>query len=191
MKSTSAIAAGLCLFATSALAETLITPPYPSSPLWKNITDKGNAQGHIREWIPANQTEANILDILTEQKFFIIKNGDPAAMVARIASGAKGNCDGLRANGPKRGTENGYPVAYGQVYCQHQKGTPFDVTIFIKAIGGHDALYVVQREFHVPTQKNGVAGVVVMSKPSDVQALMTAQVAGDKYLASAVELSPK
>jgi len=191
MKSTSAISACLCLFATSALAETLVTPPYASNPPWKNITDKRNSQGHVREWIPATQTESNILDIVTEQKFFTIKNGDPAAMVARIANGAKGSCDSVRANGLKRGTENGYPVAYGQVYCQHQKGTPFDVTIFVKAMVGHQAMYVVQREFQRPTETNGVAGVVVMNKPSDVQALMAGQVAGDKYLASAVKLNPK
>ena len=191
MNTTRVVVACLCLSTMPALAETLVMPPCPSSPPWKKITDKGNAQAHLREWIPANQTEANILDILTEQKFFTIKNGDPAAMVARIANGAKGACEGLRANGPKRGNENGYPVAYGQIYCHHQKGTPFDVTIFVKAIGGHDALYVVQREFHRPTQESGVAGVVIMNKFEDVRAMMAEQVAGDKYLASAVKLNAK
>jgi hypothetical protein len=112
-------------------------------------------------------------------------------MIVSIAQGAQSACDALRVNGPKTGTENGYPVAYGQIYCSHQKGTSFDVTIFVKAIGGHDGLYVVQREFHRPPQENGVAGVVVMNKPEDAQALLAAQVAADKYLVSAVKLNPK
>lgn len=192
MKSIAAIAtACLWLFATSAFAETLVVPPYPAKPAWKNITDKGNAQGHVREWIPADQTESNILDILTEQKFYTVKNGDPAAMITNIATGAQSACDHLRVNGPKRGSESGYPIAYGQVYCSHQKGTPFDVTIFIKAIGGHDGLYVVQREFHRPAQENGVAGVVVLPKGEDPGAFLAAQVAADKYLVSQVKLNPK
>lgn len=191
MKFVSLIAICVCLFATSALAETLVVPPYPAKLAWKNITDKGNERAKIVEWIPADQSENNIRDILTEQVFYTIKNGDPAAMVASIATGAQAACDYLRANGPKRGTENGYPVAYGQIYCSHQKGTAFDVDIFIKAIGGHDALYVVQREFHRPTQENGVAGVVVLQKGEDPAAFLAAQVTADKYLVSAVKLSPK
>ncbi len=180
----------LALFAPVAMAETMVTPPYPAKPAWKLITDKGNAQAHIREWIPAGQSENNILDILTEQTFFTIKNGNPAAMIANIAQGAQSACDSLRVNGPKRATENGYPVAYAQIYCGHQKGTPFDVTIFIKAIGGREALYVVQREFHRATQ-GGPAGVVSFDRPEDAKALLADQSAADKYLASAVRLNAK
>ncbi len=189
-KAVPATVAAVSLFAQIASAETLVTPPYPSKSAWRLITDRGNAQAHIREWIPADQSESNILDILTEQKFFTVKNGDPSAMIASIAQGAQSACDSLRVNGPKRASENGYPVAYGQIYCGHQKDTPFDVTIFIKAIGGHDALYVVQREFHRPTQ-GGPAGVVSFDRPEDAKALLAEQAAADKYLASSVKLNAK
>lgn len=185
----------LCLFAAGAFAgsgEKLTVPPYPGKPAWKNITDKGNAQQHLREWIPSNQTEATIRDILTEQIFYAARGADPAAFVRNFLIGAARACDRVRVNGPTRQTQNGYAVAYAQVYCVHQRGTPFDVDIFLKAIGGKDALYVVQREFRRPMQPGAAPGVVAFPKDqmAQMKARLAAQAAADKFLASAVQLCP-
>lgn len=185
-----AVALMLSLASTSAFAETLVVPAYPANPAWKNITNKANADQKLMEWIPANQNENAIGDILTEQVFFQLKNVDPARLVSNIFQQSAGACDRVRVNGPTRQTENGYPVAYGQVYCGHQKGTSIDVDMFIKAIGGHDGLYVVQREFHRPVDAGGVPGVISFANAAQMKAFMGARSAANDYLAKQVKLVP-
>ena len=97
---------------------------------------------------------------------------------------ARAGSPSARVNGPKAASENGYRVAYAQAYCVNQTGAALDVDIFIKAVAGKDALYVVQREFHRPTEK-GVAGVRSASLDQ-----IKAQVAADKFLVSQVQLCP-
>ncbi|HEX3943701.1 MAG TPA: hypothetical protein VHW69_06415 [Rhizomicrobium sp.] len=187
-----AVALVLALVSTSAFAETLVVPPYPANPAWKNITDKANADQKLMEWIPANQSENAIDDILTEQVFFRLKNVDPSLLIGNIFKSSMQACDRIRTNGPTRQMENGYPVAYAQVYCGHQKGTTIDVDIFMKAMSGHDGMYVVQREFHRPADSGGVPGVVSFGKNGDAQmkAFMAAHSAANDYLASKVRLCP-
>ena len=195
MKHIALIAA--CTFLASAVAlaasgEKLIVPPYPGDPAWKNITNKGNAEQQLLEWIPASQSEADIHDILTEQIFFAAKGADPATFVTNFLNGAAQACDHVRVNGPKRNSENGYPVAYAQVYCAHQKGTSLDVDIFLKAIAGRDALYVVQREFRHPMQPGAVPGVIDVPKGQEaaMNARLALQVAADRFLTAGVQLCP-
>jgi hypothetical protein len=183
-----AIALVLALISTSAFAETLVVPPYPANPAWKKITDKANADQKLLEWIPANQSENAINDILTEQVFFRLKNVNPALLIGNIFKNTAQACDRVRTNGPAHQTENGYPVAYAQIYCGHQKGTTIDVDIFLKAMGGHDGMYVVQREFHRPVDSGGVPGVISFAKGQDVKAFMDARAAANDYLASKVKL---
>jgi hypothetical protein len=94
--------------------------------------------------------------------------------------------------GPTHQTENGYPVAYAQIYCGHQKGTTIDVDIFLKAMGGHDGMYVVQREFHRPVDSGGAPGVISFAKGQDAQmkAFMGARSAANDYLVKQVKLIP-
>jgi hypothetical protein len=171
-------------------AETLMAAPYPANAPWKNITDKANGEQKLLEWIPADQNENAINDILTEQVFYKLKSADPAMFIGNIITGSTQACDRIRVNGPTRQTENGYPVAYAQIYCGHQKGTTIDVDIFIKAIGGHDAMYVVQREFHRPAASGGVPGVISFAKNQDAQmkAFTAAYAAANDYLVSKVHL---
>lgn len=180
----------LSLAYTTAFAETFVVPPYPANPPWKAITNKENADQKLMEWIPANQSETVIDDILTEQVFYRLKNVDPAMFMQTIVKGTAQACDHVRVNGPTRKTESGYPVAYAQIYCGHQKGTTIDVDIFVKAIGGHDAMYVAQREFHRPAAFGGVPGVVSFAKGQDAQmkAFTAAHAAADNYLVSQVHL---
>jgi hypothetical protein len=188
-----AVALMVALVSTSAFAETLVAPPYPSNPPWKNITNKANADQKLMEWIPANQSENAINDILTEQAFYRLKNVDPALLVGNIFKQTAQACDRVRTNGPTRQTENGYPVAYAQIYCGHQKGTTIDVDIFLKAMGGHDGMYVVQREFHRPVDAGGTPGVISFAKGQDAQmkAFMGARTTANDYLVKQVKLLPK
>jgi len=185
-------AAGLLTLASAARAETLVVPPYPDAAPWKQITDQHNAQQLLREWIPADQSVDAIKDILTEQAFYNLKGEDPNLFVASLLRRIGAACAGVRVNGPVPGSENGYPVAYAQAYCVGQKGAGLDVDIFLKAIGGKEALYVAQREFHRPTKPGETAGVAVFSKDQlgEMKARLAAQSAANQYLESQVQLCP-
>jgi hypothetical protein len=111
-------------------AESFRVPPYPSDTPWKEITNKKNVQVELVEWIPNDQTENEIKDILTEQVFYAANGQEPSTFVSGILNRVGQACEGARVNGPKEQTENGYAVAYAQAYCTNQKGTSKDIDIF-------------------------------------------------------------
>ncbi|HEY2069048.1 MAG TPA: hypothetical protein VGG48_05800 [Rhizomicrobium sp.] len=181
----------VCLLLSSvASAETLSVPPYPATGApWKKITDKRDDPRFIWiEWIPADQTEADIHDILTEQIFYVQKGRDPSDFLREVFARVRGACTDVSINGPKAGTEDGHAVAYGQVYCVGASGK--DVDIFAKAIKGQDALYVVQREFRRPAVPGAKPGLTVFAKDQKAEALarLTAQSEADKFLVDKVQL---
>jgi hypothetical protein len=183
--------AGLLLLAGGAAqaAETLIVPPYPAAAPWKKITDKHDTPGLVWiEWIPADQTEADIHDILTEQIFAVQKGRDPSDFVHTLFGQLKGACRAVSVNGPTPQTESGFAVAYGQVYCVGAGDK--DADIFIKAIAGHDALYVVQREFRRPAEPGAIPGMRKFPKGAkdDALAALHAQEEADQFLLKQVKL---
>ena len=173
-------------------AEVFRVPPYPSEPHWKEITNKKDDRTELVEWIPADQTENTIKDILTKQIFYNLKDADPSAFVSGILKGVGKACERARVNGPKEQTENGYSVAYAQAYCANQKGAAKDVDIFIKAIRGTDALDVVQREFRRPAQPGATPGITTFSKDQveEMKTRLTAQNVANKFLVEDVQLCP-
>lgn len=173
-----------------AKAETFVVPPYPATPAWKQITDKSSAQMTLKEWIPADQSENDVRDILTEQIFPAQKGADPSEFTKGFLKRVGGQCRDASVNGPKAGTENSFAVAYAQAYCVGVGRR--DVDIFFKAIAGKDALYVVQREFRRAATPGAVAGMRKFSKDEGdaAKAALEAQNAANTYLVSQVKLCP-
>jgi hypothetical protein len=169
--------------------ETLLVPPYPAATPWKAITDKSNALMLMREWIPADQTEDDIKDILTEQHFFK-GHATPAEFVKGMFRQVGSQCGNLRVNGPVEHVENGFAVAYAQLYCARQKGTDKDVDIFLKAIAGTKAFYVVQYEIRRPADKNRMGGIIEFSgdQLEAMKAMLARQANANKYLGEQVKL---
>ena len=165
--------------------ERLVLAPYPGPPAWKTITDKSAGDQFYREQIPGNQTADNFTDILTWQNFPQERGVDPSVYLRNVFQAAAGDCDGLRVNGPTAAMEGGYRVAYGQVFCGQQKGKPYGVNIFFKAISGDQALYSVERDVHVPP---GVGGVQSFANVQQAQAAMKDQAAANTYLVKSVYL---
>jgi hypothetical protein len=174
--------------AASPSAERILVPPYPAATPWKVITDRQDDHQVWIEWIPADQTVETIKDILTEQIFFTLKGKDPGQFVNDLLNRINGACRATRRNGPKAQVEQGYPVAYAQVYCVGNEGK--DVDIFIKAISGHDALYVVQREFRRPETPGAEPGITRFSKDQlpEARGRLEAQGAANKFLVDQVKL---
>ncbi len=175
--------------AQNAPTETLSVAPYPAAAPWKVITNKHDDRQLLIEWIPADQAEDGIKDILTEQAFHADKQ-DAGAFASGFLQRVGGACRDARVNGPKLGIENGYPVAYAQAYCVGQKGADKDVDIFLKAIRGKDALYVVQREFRRPAEPGAMAGLRKFGKDdgAQAQAALAAQKVASDFLVSQVRL---
>lgn len=189
MKCVGMIAALMLVCGVARAAETLSVAPYPATTPWKMITDKHDDPRFIWiEFIPADQTEADIHDILTEQTFYTQKGRDPSDFVRTLFGQSRSACRAVRANGPTPQTENGFAVAYGQVYCVGASGK--DVDIFIKAIAGHDALYVVQREFRRPADPAAMPGMRQFPKGEKdaAIAMMQAQGVANHYLVAQVKL---
>jgi hypothetical protein len=184
-----------CVLAVVAQAgdgENLVVAPYPATVPWKKITDHHEPRMTMYEWIPADQSEDNIGDILTEQDFPGLANTDPSLFVHNMLARMGGACKDVRINGPKAGTQNGYPVAYAQVYCAGQRDAHKDIDIFIKAIAGKNALYVAQREFRRPEQPGAMAGVAAFNKDQlgAMTARLKAQSEADRFLVDQVQLCP-
>jgi hypothetical protein len=184
-------AAALLIAPMAQAAEHLVVAPYPGGP-WKIITDKSNAVQTLKEWIPADQNENAIKDILTEEIFRNLKGNDPSLFLSDWLGRVGKACAHVRVNGPKPAKENGYPVAYAQAYCSNQIGANLDVDIFAKAIWGHDGLYIVQREFHRPAVPGGVPGVAEFSKDQmgEMTARLKAQTTANDFLVKQVAVKP-
>lgn len=189
-----------CMAATSTLAgesskptETLHVPPYPAVPPWKKLSDQRDARQLMIEWIPVDQDESHIRDILTEQAFYQLRGEPPGEILKRIMALTTNACRDVKVNGPVNGNEEGYAVAYAQIYCVGQKGADADVDILAKSIGGKEAVYVVQREFRRPAKPGAVAGVMEFPKGGQQQAVdkLNAMKAASDFLAQSVYLCPK
>ncbi len=178
--------------ATPKSTEVLVVAPYPGGAPWKEITHQANANGEIVEWIPSDQGIADIKDILTRQVFLGLKKQDPATFLREVLQRMGGACERARTNGPKEATEHGYAVAYAQAYCSNQKGAAKDADIFLKAIRGNDALYVVQREFRRPAQPGATPGIATFSKDQmgEASARLNAQSVANRFLVESVQLCP-
>ena len=165
---------------------------YPGDPPWKEITHEWKPDLKLRmsEWIPSDQDRPDIRDILTIQTFHAMGGMDPSTFLRGVMALSVKACERTRVNGPKQQTEEGYPVAYAQIYCAEQKGADKDVDILLKAIRGNDALYVVQREFRRPATPGAEAGVRRFSDRTEAEETMNAMSTADRYLRDGVSLCP-
>ena len=177
-----ALLAGIVAYAVAAAPapERLVMKPYPGQ--WKRITDQTDGGSWFHEQIPVGQGENTFTDILSDQAFAKLKGYDPAAFLTALFQRINGGCTGLVVNGPVTHTEGGLTVAYGQAYCGQQTGQPYGVHMFYKLIGGRDALYMVDREFHVPPSANGGALSFPKDQAAAGLALLKNEAAANKYL---------
>ena len=170
--------------------ETVYLPPYPGISGWKKVTNVDNANQVYFEWIPDDQSLPDYKDILVEQAFPNAKQEPPQAFADRLTRGIGSACMKAARNGPKTAIEHGFNVAYSQIYCVHVKKNTQDVDVFSKVIQGRNSLYVLQREFHRPTE-DGVPATRAFPKGHEAEAKadMAAHLAAAEYL-DAVQVCP-
>lgn len=167
-------------------------PAYSGVVPWKQITSKKTDRAELVEWIPEDQSEDSIRDILTKQVFYGAAGQDASSFTTGLLARVRQSCAQVRVNGPKQQVEHGYDVAYAQAFCTNQRTAGKDVDIFVKTIRGNEGLYVVQREFRRPAQPGAVAGVQSFTKEqmTELQALMASRSAANSFLVQSVRLCP-
>lgn len=172
---------------TASAAEELVLETYPGQPAWKEVTNRRQGVTFLREQIPNDQKLANYKDILAAQAM-TPPVADPSLVLKAMFIRVQSACDGVRVNGPKVGEEDGYKVAYGQIYCGRQKGEKFGVTMFFKVIAGDDATYSINRDFRVPPSATGGVQTFAAGQADAALALLQAQSAANDYLVKSVYL---
>jgi hypothetical protein len=93
--------------------------------------------------------------MLTIQIFFGNKN-TPAQFKANIEKLWSESCAGSQSHPVFSGNENGYPVATWLLSCPLNKQTGKAENTWMKAIGGKDSLYVVQKSFKFMPSKEQI-----------------------------------
>jgi hypothetical protein len=191
-----ALLALLAAFCGSALAEpaaeTLIVPPYPAAAPWQALPAEQNDNQKTERWIPADQSATAHSDLLAAFTTFKPDSKDPVVAMTTEIFFARLHCRDTSVNGPKQGVENGYPVAYAQVYCVGNKDSNEDIDTFIKVIVGKAVNYSVWREFRRPAVRGAKPGVSEFpaGKLDEAKARLEAQGIADKFLVDQVQLCP-
>lgn len=170
--------------------EKLMMDSYPDKASWREVTNTNNAEGWVREQIPANQQFETYQDILVAQGFPKLRNINPAIYFSKgMFPMVNVFCENIRVNGPKELEEGGYPVAYAQIYCGKDKRNGYGVNMLLKAIRGDDALYLIHREFRTrPTQ---VGGVMSFDNKQQAMEAFEAMSTANTYLLKSVYLCGK
>ncbi len=184
MRTGRAIVAALAVLALGSVAtaaERLVLGPYPGM-VWHDVAGQSNGARFFREQMPEGQTPANFQDLMTAQSI-INFSGPPAQFLTATFAQLSQNCDGVETVGPTVAVEDGRPVAYGRLYCGHQKGQPNGAHIFFKVIRGNDALYVVDRDFKIPPSDHPSAPVL---PEAQVIPFLQAEGVAKKYLTDQV-----
>ena len=173
------------------LTEELHLLPYPGDPPWKEIS-RGWKPGPMLmiEWIPSDQAVPDVRDVLTVQVVHSLRGMEPTQFVRGMMSLTAKACERTKVNGPKEQTEEGYAVAYAQIYCARQKSADKDVDILLKAIRGNDALYVIQREFRRPATPGAEPGTRIFHERALAEQAANAMASANRYLVDGVALCP-
>lgn len=143
---------------TPAFGEKLVVPVYPTGN-WKTLADSGTDAQTLVEYIPEGQTAQTMTDLLQIRTGFGAQQAQPKAFMTSLFTGFSKSCSSMNVNGPVEAIENGHAVAYGEMFCKNSKQPAGkDMDIFVKVIQGKEALYIIQRDFHRPTEPGTAAG---------------------------------
>jgi hypothetical protein len=167
--------------------ERLVLKPYPATPPWREITNQGEGGGAwIWEFAPAAQSGPDYPDIVTAQSFPAARTQDPSVFLRSLFARTASACEQIRVNGPVARSEGGFAVAYGQIYCNHQKGQGFGVILAFKVVKGDAALYAINRDLRTPV--TAVPGVFAFPKDQarEAAAMAQAEALANRYLSQDV-----
>ncbi|MEO7224322.1 MAG: hypothetical protein ABIY37_17780 [Devosia sp.] len=98
----------------------------------------------MMEFIPAEESVENWSSMITIQVFHGMKNADGDAFASDVAQMWQGGCKDSSTERVEAGTVNGYAAALWHYWCPLNTQTGLPEEMWLEAIRGTDALYVVQ-----------------------------------------------
>jgi hypothetical protein len=122
-------------------AENVLTPV----PTGFKLGDSGS-QGALTqaEYVPVRENVNDWSTMITVQIFHNLGRRDPDAFAANLGAQWTGACPTATAVPVTKGVENGYPISVWSYECPRNPQTRKPENMWLKAIGGADALYAVQ-----------------------------------------------
>ena len=139
------IGAALLALATTAAApppgERLIQPPPPGFVSAFKADKNGTATEQL---VPEKQTIAKWTDMITVQRFAGQGARDPSSWLEGWGRTFMSDCPKAQHGPIGRGAVNGYPAAILAIQCAAPAEDPKRESVFLRAIQGKDAFYVVQ-----------------------------------------------
>jgi hypothetical protein len=111
-----------------------------------------NGQRLISEMVPSGESVENWTEMLTVQIFYDMKS-TPEQFRQRMTKLWADKCKGAQSNPVGQGNERGYPVAVWIQICPKNPDTGKTEFTILKAIGGKDSFYVVQKAFRFKPDK--------------------------------------
>ena len=133
----------LCpLSGRAALREENLLAPVPSG--FKVGSSVKNERSIIQEFVPSAETVENWSRMATVQIFLGSAQVAPDTFANSLAGRWTASCPDGTAVKFHAGVENGFPVSLWTFSCPLNPATKKPETMYLKAIGGSDSLYVVQ-----------------------------------------------
>ena len=132
-------------------AENLLTPAPPG---FKVGSQGSQGPMQAQELVPEGQTVDAWSTMITIQIHHNLQNVDPEAFASALAGRWKSACPMSDAARSMGGVENGFPVSIWLFLCPSNPQTRKPENMFMKVIGGADALYVVQYAYRRPMTKD-------------------------------------
>lgn len=115
----------------------------------------------IAEYVPNGETVQNWSQMITLQVFRDLARSDPAVLAGNIAALWTRGCAGGTAGIVQSFQENGYPATLWRYACPLNTATGQPENMWLKAVGGADALYVVQLAFRLELAASHQEGVLI------------------------------
>jgi hypothetical protein len=121
---------------------------------------QSNGREDMAEYVPTGESVNDWSRMVTVQIFHGLANADTEAFAGKLETGWKSACPGGNAKKIKTGAENGYPFSLWVFNCALNPETNKPETMFLKAIGGGDALYSAQYAFRsLPSKDKATAAL--------------------------------
>ena len=115
-----------------------------------------NARQQMTEMVPRGQTVKDWTEMVTVQIFFGMTNVTPEAYRQRLETLWAANCTGAQSDPVGQGNERGLAVTVWIAFCPLNKETGKPELTMLKAIGGKDSFYLVQKAFRFKPDKEQI-----------------------------------
>lgn len=107
----------------------------------------------MMEFVPRGETVENWSTMVTVQILHDADDADPGAFARNLGQNWQGACQGSSVSKLDAGETNGFAFALWHYACPLNPGTGKPEAMWLKAIAGADALYVVQYAYRAASTK--------------------------------------